>query len=102
MEHCFIVNLPNLNPIDSTGLGFEPQNEPQNEPLKNDLQEGIVKLIKENPKITRKEIAIKLGKSVSTIFRILKDNPHIKYVGSSKNGHWEIKRLPLKNPSGVR
>ena len=100
MEHCFIVNLPNLNPIDSTGLGFESQNEPQNEPLKNDLQEGIVKLIKENPKITRKEMAIKLGKSVSTIFRILKDNPHIKYVGSSKSGHWEIaekaKKIKLK------
>ena len=94
MEHCFIVNLPNLNPIDANGLGFEvqdePQNEPLNEPLKNALQERIVKLIKENPKITRKEMSIKLGKSVSTIFRILKDNPHIKYVGSSKSGHWEI------------
>lgn len=49
-----------------------------------------VSLIKGNPKITRKEMSTILNKSISTIFRILKDNPHIKYVGSSKNGHWEI------------
>ena len=47
-------------------------------------------MIKRNPKITRKEMSALLGKSLSTIFRILKNNPHIKYVGSSKNGHWEI------------
>ena len=61
-------------------LGFEVQNEPQ----KGELQENIIKLIKDNPKITRKEMSIKLGKSINTIFRILKDNPYIKYVGSSK------------------
>ena len=46
MEHCFIVNLPNLNPIDTAGFGFEllsesqnePQNESQNEPQKAELQ----------------------------------------------------------------
>lgn len=68
MEHCFIVNLPNLNPIDTNGLGFEVQDEPQ----KYELQESIIQLIKDNPKITRKEMLIKLGKSISTIFRVLK------------------------------
>ncbi len=90
MEHCFIVNLPNLNPIDTTGLGFEPQNESQNELQKDELQKSIIELIKGNPKITRKEMSTILGKSMSTIFRILKNNPNIKYVGSSKNSHWEI------------
>lgn len=90
MKHCFIVNLPNLNPIDNTGLGFEPQNEPQSEPQKTELQKNIIKLIKGNPKITRKEMSTILGKSISTIFRILKDNANIKYVSSSKNGHWKI------------
>ena len=84
------MNFPNLNPIDTIGLGFEPQNEPQNEPQKTELQKRIIELIKSNPKITRKEMATKLDKSRSTIFRILKDNPYIKYVGSSKTGHWEI------------
>lgn len=94
MEHCFIVNLPNLNPIATTGSGFESQNEPQNEsqnePQKAELQQSIIDLIKSNPKITRKEMSALLGKSMSTIFRVLKNNPNIKYIGSSKNGHWEI------------
>ena len=60
--------------------GFESQNEPQ----KDEVQESIIQLIKGNPKITRKEMSTILGKSISTIIRILKDNPYIKYVGSSK------------------
>lgn len=92
MFHC---NLPNLKPIDTARFGFEllsesqnePQNESQNEPQKAELQKNIIELIKRNPKITRKEMSALLGKSLSTIFRILKNNPHIKYVGSSKNGH---------------
>ena len=94
MEHCFIVNLPNLNPIATTGSGFEsqnePQSEPQSEPQKAELQQSIIDLIKSKPKITRKEMSALLGKSMSTIFRVLKNNPNIKYIGSSKNGHWEI------------
>lgn len=94
MEHCFIVNLTNLNPIDTAGFEFEllseSQSESQNETQKAELQKNIIELIKRNPKITRKEMSALLGKSLSTIFRILKNNPHIKYVGSSKNGHWEI------------
>ena len=64
--------------------GFEPQNESQNEPQKDEVQESIIQLIKGNSKITIKEMSTILGKSISTIIRILKDNPHIKYVGSSK------------------
>ena len=64
--------------------------ESQNEPQKAELQQSIIDLIKSNPKITRKEMSALLGKSMSTIFRVLKNNPNIKYIGSSKNGHWEI------------
>lgn len=87
MFHC---NLPNLKPIDTARFGFELLSESQNEPQKAELQKNIIELIKRNPKITRKEMSALLGKSLSTIFRILKNSPHIKYVGSSKNGHWEI------------
>lgn len=52
MEHCFIVNLPNLNPIYTTGLGFEPQNEPQNE-----SQKRIIELILRMANYIRKELA---------------------------------------------
>ena len=80
-------------PFDKTGFiiidaistdGFEPQNESQNEPQKGEEQESIIQLIKGNPKITRKEMSTILGKAISTIIRILKDNPHIKHVSSSK------------------
>ena len=60
--------------------GFEPQNEPQKEEVKR----SITELIKGDFKITRKEMSTILSKSISTIIRVLKDNPHIKYVGSSK------------------
>ena len=78
----FMVTLHSLNQIE--------YHEPQNEPQKDELEANIIELIKNNPKITRKEMSTILGKSLSTIFRILKNNSHIKYVGSSKNGHWEI------------
>lgn len=34
--------------------GFEPQNESQNEPQKNEVQESIIQLIKDNPKNNKK------------------------------------------------
>ena len=68
-----MVTLHSLNQIE--------YHEPQNEPQKDELEENIIKLIKDNPKITRKEMSNILGKSISTIFRILKNNSHIKYVG---------------------
>ena len=36
------------------------------------------------------EMANKLGVSKATIVRHLKNMQDIKYVGSSKSGHWEI------------
>ena len=47
-------------------------------------------LIKQNPKITREELAALLHVSVKTIGRRLAKLPHIKYVGSGYSGHWEI------------
>ena len=46
--------------------------------------------IKNNPIVTKKELANEIGKSLSTIKRILSSSKRIKYVGTSKNGHWEI------------
>ena len=71
----------------------EPQNEPQHEPQKflvNEDEEKIISIIKNNPIVTKKELANKIGKSLSTIKRILSSSKRIKYVGTSKNGHWEI------------
>ena len=63
-------------------------NVPQNVPQK-DLAK-IIGAIKENPRITREELASVIGKSVKTVARVIKDSKIINFVGSSKTGHWEI------------
>lgn len=71
----------------------EPQSEPQNEP-RNKINEKIIELIKENNHISRKEMAEKLGCSMSTIKRALvnlKEEERLVYEGSSRKGHWIIK-----------
>ena len=54
------------------------------------VPQDIASLIKENPKITREELAKLLHVSVKTIGRRLAKLPHIKYVGSGYSGHWVI------------
>ena len=65
------------------------QNVPQNVPQKTDEQK-IIEMIRNNPKITRKEMAKVIGKTVKTVQRIINQNNNIKFTGSSKSGHWEI------------
>ena len=61
--------------------------------LKNVPQKDLAKIIgtiKENPRITREELASVIGKSIKTVARVIKDFKIINFVGSSKTGHWEI------------
>jgi predicted HTH transcriptional regulator len=51
----------------------------------------LIELIKNNPNITRKEMALVIGKTTKTVQRIISNSSKIVYVGSSKNGHWVIK-----------
>ena len=71
---------------DNTGI--VPQDVPQDVP--RDVPQAIAALIKNNPKITREDIALQLGPSVKTIGRYIAKLPNIKYVGSGYSGHWEI------------
>ena len=71
---------------DNTGI--VPQDVPQDVP--RDVPQAIAALIKNNPKITREDIALQLGLSVKTIGRHIAKLPNIKYVGSGYSGHWEI------------
>ena len=53
--------------------------------------ENLIKdMIKEDNKVSRKDIAMILGVSEKTITRYIKEIPNIKYVGKGKNGHWEL------------
>ncbi len=69
-----------------------PRNVPQDvSRLSLEEIENIIKdMIKEDNKVSRKDIAMILGVSEKTITRYIKEIPNIKYVGKGKNGHWEV------------
>ena len=97
-DNGIIVTLYNMNYNEKENVGInEAQNEAQNDGKKLDLNSRknlIMNIIKENDKITRKEIISKIGISKATLERDLaelrRDNK-IEYIGSSKNGKWIIK-----------
>lgn len=61
--------------------------------LEMPLEEIILKNISSNEKITRDELATLAGVSKKTIERKLKEMPNVKYVGTGRHGHWEIKQI---------
>jgi predicted HTH transcriptional regulator len=68
----------------STGLAGNPQT----------AMLEIVKLLKENPSLTRQELAGKLGLSLTTVRKhlaVLKKSGQIEYSGSAKKGEWVVK-----------
>ena len=59
----------------------------------NNLENDIILELKLNPKITRKELSLKLHIGTTSVYRILnnlKEKKKIKRVGPDKGGHWEI------------
>ncbi len=55
--------------------------------------EMILHLLRDNPHLTRKEMAAEIGKDVRTIGRAIKvlvENGRLQRIGSTKSGHWEL------------
>ncbi|MGN1281052.1 MAG: ATP-binding protein [Succinivibrio sp.] len=72
---------------------FEGQNVPQSVPHESPsdyVKDLIIKMITENPSITRKELGEKLGISYKTVGRKISEMKNVAYVGSSKTGRWVI------------
>ena len=71
----------------------DPQNGPQTingmVPKKGGDPQKMIELIQMNPKITKLDLSMQLGVSLSTLKRMLKANK-IVWMGPSKGGHWEI------------
>lgn len=60
---------------------------------KMSLEEKILILLKDNPKMTSKQLALILGMSVRQIERkiaSLKSAGKLKRIGANKNGSWEV------------
>lgn len=74
-RYQFTVIMPNLN-----------YDVPQDQ---MDVQ--IIKLIRNDNKISTEKIAAIIGVSTKTVKRHVKNIESIKYVGSGYSGHWEIK-----------
>ena len=56
----------------------------------NTIEKLILDEMKKNNKVTREEIAKKLGVSVKTIERKIKKMNEIEYYGSGHSGHWKV------------
>ena len=61
------------------------------------IDSTIERLILDNPQVSRKVMADVCGVHVKTIERHLAAMPHIRYVGPSKTGHWEIHKKAQPN-----
>ncbi|MCR5836973.1 MAG: HTH domain-containing protein [Lachnospiraceae bacterium] len=56
-------------------------------------EKQILELVKNNDKVTREEIAQKIGVSKKTIEREIKKIKNLSYIGSGYSGHWKIQNL---------
>ena len=56
-----------------------------------DFDTLIMNMIEENNKISAKIMAEKLGVSLRTVRRLIKENDQIEYVGHGFSGYWKIK-----------
>ena len=71
---------------------------------KNSLIDFIKKKVRNNDRVTRKEIADEAGVSLKTIERIIKEIDDLRYVGSGYSGHWEktgAENVPQDVPHNV-
>ena len=75
-------NEENESPNDTLN---DTQNDTQN---LSSLQKDILRLISTNNQMTGTELAKKLGKSLTTIRRAIREISFLKYEGPSKGGHW--------------
>lgn len=59
----------------------------------NATQRKILSEIRNNPNVTKPQLAINCGVSMATVDRIinvLKNRHHIKRIGSNKGGYWKV------------
>ena len=94
--YIFTVNFINVViPFDRTGFSSTTQETTQEKlkTTKKTTQEKIVELLKANPSLTRKDLAIVLSVSEDGIkyhLNALKNKGIIQHQGSTKSGYWIV------------
>lgn len=86
----------------STSLIYRLKNKVEEQNVSHDVahdiaqetpEERMAKIkekMRENPTVSRQEIADALRVSLKTIARDIEKMPNVKYVGSGDKGHWEV------------
>ena len=72
--------MPNLN-YDGTQDGTQ-----------EDIYALILEMIKRNNKISVKQMSEKLGISICTVRRKIKEMDNVEYIGHGYSGYWKIKK----------
>ena len=78
----FLLTLYNLNYGEGKDVAQEKTSK---------YEEQILALVKADNKVTRGEMAQKIGVSKNTIEREIKKISQLSYVGRGYSGHWGIK-----------
>ena len=76
--------MPNLN-YDSTQDGTQ-------DGTQEDIYALILEMIKRNNKISVKQMSEKLGISIRTVRRKIKEMDNVEYIGHGYSGYWKIKK----------
>ena len=85
----FRVTLPNLNyGIELKDFNVAIETELNDEELRNDL----IRSVKENNKVSLKELSIRFNIPLRTLRRKIKELDCIEFIGRGSNGHWTIKK----------
>lgn len=85
-RYQFTVIMPNLN-----YRGTQDGTQGDTQDGTQDFDTLIMNMIEENNKISAKIMAEKLGVSLRTVRRLIKENDQIEYVGHGFSGYWKIK-----------
>lgn len=87
-RYQFTVIMPNLN---YNGTQDVTQDVTQ-DGTQDDVYTLILEIIKRNNKISAKQLAEKLGISIRTVRRKIKEMDNIEYIGHGYSGYWKIKK----------
>ena len=87
-RYQFTVIMPNLN-YNGTQDGTQDVTQ---DGTQDDVYTLILETIKRNNKISAKQLAEKLGISIRTVRRKIKEMDNIEYIGHGYSGYWKIKK----------
>lgn len=83
-RYQFTVIMPNLN--------YNVTQDVTQDVTQGDVYTLILEMIKRNNKISTKQLAEKLGISIRTVRRKIKEMDNIEYIGHGYSGYWKIKK----------